>query len=115
MIRRPPRSTLFPYTTLFRSDIVPFRAAYLDYQHLRVVTSDRMQADELETHRLRIPGDEVHGLDGAARGPLHQVVERGDRDDAARVLVEREPHVAVVRPRQDLRLRVPVQAGGLLH
>src|SRR5256885_2056893 len=27
MIRRPPRSTLFPYTTLFRSDVdlVPFR------------------------------------------------------------------------------------------
>src|SRR2546430_9193085 len=25
MIRRPPRSTLFPYTTLFRSDGVPFR------------------------------------------------------------------------------------------
>src|SRR2546425_7855919 len=23
MIRRPPRSTLFPYTTLFRSEIVP--------------------------------------------------------------------------------------------
>src|SRR2546426_11992227 len=23
MIRRPPRSTLFPYTTLFRSDILP--------------------------------------------------------------------------------------------
>src|SRR3712207_8045832 len=23
MIRRPPRSTLFPYTTLFRSDIAP--------------------------------------------------------------------------------------------
>src|ERR1039457_2906879 len=25
MIRRPPRSTLFPYTTLFRSDIDPWR------------------------------------------------------------------------------------------
>src|SRR3712207_7152685 len=25
MIRRPPRSTLFPYTTLFRSDAVPPR------------------------------------------------------------------------------------------
>src|SRR5258708_25483716 len=27
MIRRPPRSTLFPYTTLFRSDVhrIPFR------------------------------------------------------------------------------------------
>src|SRR5688572_31076023 len=27
MIRRPPRSTLFPYTTLFRSGRVPFRIA----------------------------------------------------------------------------------------
>src|SRR2546422_4328677 len=26
MIRRPPRSTLFPYTTLFRSDVLPVRA-----------------------------------------------------------------------------------------
>src|SRR5258707_2930790 len=26
MIRRPPRSTLFPYTTLFRSDRIPWRA-----------------------------------------------------------------------------------------
>src|SRR2546430_16732768 len=25
MIRRPPRSTLFPYTTLFRSDVVALR------------------------------------------------------------------------------------------
>src|SRR2546426_2086318 len=25
MIRRPPRSTLFPYTTLFRSDVEPTR------------------------------------------------------------------------------------------
>src|SRR5260370_15893749 len=29
MIRRPPRSTLFPYTTLFRSLWVPFPAAPL--------------------------------------------------------------------------------------
>src|SRR2546430_10579040 len=27
MIRRPPRSTLFPYTTLFRSPLVPARLA----------------------------------------------------------------------------------------
>src|SRR3712207_8402243 len=25
MIRRPPRSTLFPYTTLFRSDLLPWQ------------------------------------------------------------------------------------------
>src|SRR5436309_12219309 len=28
MIRRPPRSTLFPYTTLFRSDEVPCGASH---------------------------------------------------------------------------------------
>src|SRR2546429_5563540 len=30
MIRRPPRSTLFPYTTLFRSAATPFPALPLD-------------------------------------------------------------------------------------
>src|SRR3989449_10124493 len=30
MIRRPPRSTLFPYTTLFRSAIVPVSQAELE-------------------------------------------------------------------------------------
>src|SRR5260370_28989739 len=30
MIRRPPRSTLFPYTTLFRSDLYEFAAALDD-------------------------------------------------------------------------------------
>src|SRR3712207_7251044 len=30
MIRRPPRSTLFPYTTLFRSARDPLRAGYDD-------------------------------------------------------------------------------------
>src|SRR5437660_8654051 len=30
MIRRPPRSTLFPYTTLFRSDVVRSDAVHLD-------------------------------------------------------------------------------------
>src|SRR2546430_10370105 len=34
MIRRPPRSTLFPYTTLFRSEIGPGRGA-LTHQLLR--------------------------------------------------------------------------------
>src|SRR5687767_15704296 len=33
MIRRPPRSTLFPYTTLFRSRIAREVASALDYAH----------------------------------------------------------------------------------
>src|SRR3989442_3470701 len=41
MIRRPPRSTLFPYTTLFRSPIVrvplthPVRALHVLHEHER--------------------------------------------------------------------------------
>src|SRR5947208_11634716 len=33
MILRPPRSTLFPYTTLFRSDFVRHRGAAVDDDH----------------------------------------------------------------------------------
>src|SRR3712207_7244316 len=33
MIRRPPRSTLFPYTTLFRS-WVPYPCSFPTFQHL---------------------------------------------------------------------------------
>src|SRR3712207_9017936 len=36
MIRRPPRSTLFPYTTLFRSDRIAFIGAELARQLLGV-------------------------------------------------------------------------------
>src|SRR2546422_2130570 len=32
MIRRPPRSTLFPYTTLFRSGVLMNRG-HIEYQH----------------------------------------------------------------------------------
>src|SRR3712207_9415759 len=34
MIRRPPRSTLFPYTTLFRSRTAPLRRAFPDVPFL---------------------------------------------------------------------------------
>src|SRR2546421_5889557 len=33
MIRRPPRSTLFPYTTLFRSSLSPLVFAQDDHKH----------------------------------------------------------------------------------
>src|SRR5258708_40293696 len=41
MIRRPPRSTLFPYTTLFRSYTVTgiFSTGYFDYDANVIVTS----------------------------------------------------------------------------
>src|SRR2546422_4311494 len=39
MIRRPPRSTLFPYTTLFRSSASRFGAWQLPSRHLRIAFS----------------------------------------------------------------------------
>src|SRR3989442_4218850 len=36
MIRRPPRSTLFPYPTLFRSDMVQARVLKIDAPNRRV-------------------------------------------------------------------------------
>src|SRR2546430_13010312 len=47
MIRRPPRSTLFPYTTLFRS--LPHRAAGEREHHGR---KDRYLRDGVEPHGL---------------------------------------------------------------
>src|SRR2546430_11713119 len=45
MIRRPPRSTLFPYTTLFRSNVIadPARAAAVEKTHLAIGIPTRMQ------------------------------------------------------------------------
>src|SRR5256885_12944311 len=55
MIRRPPRSTLFPYTTLFRSRFVA-RARH-----------DLLDAAVLVTDDLRLRGLEVHGAARLAR------------------------------------------------
>src|SRR5260370_11302641 len=54
MIRRPPRSTLFPYTTLFRSHVVPEQRGLCDERVL--VASRRVRKRELgRTDRL--PGN----------------------------------------------------------
>src|SRR3712207_7629534 len=52
MIRRPPRSTLFPYTTLFRSD---GRAA-----HVRLPGRDRLQ-DRLDAARMDLARKDLEG------------------------------------------------------
>src|SRR3712207_7806822 len=41
MIRRPPRSTLFPYTTLFRSDLVEDELVVLEVEHAERVLVGR--------------------------------------------------------------------------
>src|SRR2546422_3191802 len=77
MIRRPPRSTLFPYTTLFRS-----AEDRVDFRHLR---------EDLAAVALgEAPGDDQRAAPAAAL-ELGELENRGDRllpraiDERARV------------------------------
>src|SRR6202044_509881 len=76
MIRRPPRSTLFPYTTLFRSVILP-RFTTLDYyRELRFLVEVRSEehTSELQSRPhlvCRLLLEKKTGLGGDAEdGPL---------------------------------------------
>src|SRR2546430_5960533 len=53
MIRRPPRSTLFPYTTLFRSSILHPRLNRLEHEHVSQNTSPPARR-----HRRRLRSEE---------------------------------------------------------
>src|SRR3712207_8764692 len=54
MIRRPPRSTLFPYTTLFRS--IPFASVPLVWEVLYEPPSGTRLAPNASGESLSVPG-----------------------------------------------------------
>src|ERR1022692_5028069 len=54
MIRRPPRSTLFPYTTLFRSKIVPLQQRLRKPEWIRVKSGSGQRSEE-HTSELQSP------------------------------------------------------------
>src|SRR3712207_8750064 len=55
MIRRPPRSTLFPYTTLFRSEAGGVRVPrVIDPSYGPVITAAVRVADELDRKSTRL-------------------------------------------------------------
>src|SRR2546430_12150848 len=94
MIRRPPRSTLFPYTTLFRS-----RAEAL---------APRGQLHERE-HPAPVPPPEVHA-DVVLREPaaLERLADEGERDaHRDRVHAERsEEHTSELQSQSNLVCRL---------
>src|SRR2546430_12834985 len=61
MIRRPPRSTLFPYTTLFRSFTADMQGRILARFHQRVLCDLAVQAADDQRGELAFEFDE--GLD----------------------------------------------------
>src|SRR3712207_7094594 len=65
MIRRPPRSTLFPYTTLFRSNELCVYGAGLITNARRMRVTSKAGTD-LQVKLGNVPG---RGSAGATRGP----------------------------------------------
>src|SRR3712207_8634892 len=65
MIRRPPRSTLFPYTTLFRSRLLDIVDLAIDHRvHGRLVVRDVDPLDAVDLDDL------------AARQPVRRLLDR---------------------------------------
>src|SRR5436853_2848975 len=83
MIRRPPRSTLFPYTTLFRSEILGRHAA-------------RQGAVGADQHRLR-----HRHVRGRARSEEHTSELQSLRHLVCRLLLEKKKSVSLM-PMNDL-------------
>src|SRR5947209_9885540 len=53
MIRRPPRSTLFPYTTLFRSEAVLANDVAENIQHIFAVTEQTGEGTRTTAQQVR--------------------------------------------------------------
>src|SRR3712207_7202018 len=52
MIRRPPRSTLFPYTTLFRSDLTDWTEAITAERMLHETTKTFLEGFRYDAHPM---------------------------------------------------------------
>src|SRR3712207_7146690 len=101
MIRRPPRSPLFPYTTLFRSRVMITTAA-----RLRPATT----SGDLElTTALTVLGDlarRIHALQAEATG----------HETAIRAIVRRsEEHTSELQSRQYLVCRLLLEKKNKKH
>src|SRR2546430_5977067 len=75
MIRRPPRSTLFPYTTLFRSEDLPLPAAAFGDGEGDVV---------VDAAGVAVDGEGAQLLDGQAQGGGDVVLGVPDRQEIGR-------------------------------
>src|SRR3989441_3647402 len=95
MIRRPPRSTLFPYTTLFRSDLKFVDATVRPYQLF-----DAPRVDDHPTNLLHVvePREDA-ALEGEQRAAA-RARPLGDLDHVARAVPE-ERHRLPVEARED--------------
>src|SRR3712207_8899189 len=94
MIRRPPRSTLFPYTTLFRSRRKKFRALRLSREELSLRPRQRVQRRTL------------HARTGAAARARAAAARRSAGARALTRAGRSEEHTSELQSRQYLVCRL---------
>src|SRR2546430_9542616 len=87
MIRRPPRSTLFPYTPLFRSVVIPF---------------------DDDDDAVRVANDSVYGLSGGVfSGSLERALAVSRRIRTGTLSVNRsEEHTSELQSQSNLVCRL---------
>src|SRR3712207_7955970 len=76
MIRRPPRSTLFPYTTLFRSWVRPTGEIHAEGPPAAVQELMAFVGDVLAIESARVEGHEQFAVRGVSAGVF--VVQRSE-------------------------------------
>src|SRR2546427_9629130 len=92
MIRRPPRSTLFPYTTLFRSVYVGVPV------HLGLVSGEQMQAVADLAERL--------GADVRIRSEEHTSELQSQSNLVCRLLLEKKKHRPILTSSDSMIIQI---------
>src|SRR5260370_8149855 len=87
MIRRPPRSTLFPYTTLFRSSVSPSGKKVAYY----------IDKEVLEVRDLTNP-DKIANLENFLRSEEHTSELQSHLNLVCRLLLEKKKQVRSISP-----------------
>src|SRR5207248_9861205 len=103
MIRRPPRSTLFPYTTLFRSPDVPEEEGG---RHVRSVRARIESGQEAEREPGRALGED-RVSDRPGGGKHHEPDDRGGRQADQRTAMRERP--GEKRPHHQAIATLPTQ------
>src|SRR5260221_5196536 len=89
MIRRPPRSTLFPYTTLFRSEKDNLIQVDRDNQRFRCRMAVRLKGEDPMLHRKD---------DAGARSEEHTSELQSHSDLVCRLLLEKKKRSRTTAP-----------------
>src|SRR3712207_7557403 len=98
MIRRPPRSTLFPYTTLFRSPLFLFVILFglsMDYHvfilsRIREAVDRGMRTEDAVSHGIKSTAGVVTS---AARSEEHTSELQSRQYLVCRLLLEKKKHI----------------------